>query len=277
VELLNLYKQSSKFQEDKAIEAIQENSKFFFNYAKKKSKIKTKIGPLSSNNGQIINKSEEMAEMLAQQYSSVFSNPSTEPPIFESSVADINNIQVTPQEIIDAISEIKPNSAAGPDGFPAVLLRNCKEWLAQPLAELWNLSMSSNQIPQSLKTSIIPPIHKGGSKADPANYRPVALTSHLIKVYEKVIRARMTQYLEDNNFLNDNQHGFRPGRSCLTQLLAHYDKIISLQESGLNVDVVYLDFSKAFDKVDHNILLCKLKQMGIDGNTLKWLHEFLSN
>ena len=137
--------------------------------------------------------------------------------------------------------------------------------------------MKLSHIPQKLKESIIPPIHKGGSKADAANYRPVSLTSHLIKIYEKTIRKKLTQHLDERNFLNPNQHGFRPGRSCLTQLLSHYDNIISLQEKGQNVDVVYLDFSKAFDKVDHNILLHKLDNLGIKGKTLKWIQQFLTN
>ena len=85
----------------------------------------------------------------------------------------------------------------------------------------------------------------------------------------------MTKFLDDNDKLNKNQHGFRTGRSCLTQLLAHYDNIISLLEDGQNVDVVYLDFAKAFDKVDHNILLRKLQQLGIQGKTLHWIQTFL--
>ena len=77
--------------------------------------------------------------------------------------------------------------------------------------------------------------------------------------------------------MNENQHGFRPGRSCLTQLLSHHDNIISLLEQGNNVDVVYLDFAKAFDKVDHKIVLAKAFNFGIRGKLLSWIKEFLSN
>ena len=93
----------------------------------------------------------------------------------------------------------------------------------------------------------------GGSKAIPKNYRPIALTSHLIKIFEKVIRNKLVSYLEQNNLLNATQHGFRIGRSCLSQLLEHFDKITKLMEDGHDVDVVYVDFAKAFDKVDINI------------------------
>ena len=169
----------------------------------------------------------------------------------------------------------QPLKNLGPDGFPAILLLKCAKSLSAPLAIFWNKCMATSYIPPSLKFSIIVPIHKGGSKSDPANYRPVSLTSHLIKVYEKVLRNKLVDFLEANNGLNKNQHGFRSGRSCLTQLLAHFDNVIALLEEGLNVDVVYLDFAKAFDKVDHNILLKKAQKLGIQGPVLKWIQKFL--
>ena len=82
--------------------------------------------------------------------------------------------------------------------------------------------------------------------------------------------------METNNLFNAGQHGFRAGRSCLSQLIAHFDKILTLLEEGLKGDVIYLDFAKAFDKVDHSILLNKLKSLGIDGKIWKWLHSFLA-
>ena len=110
--------------------------------------------------------------------------------------------------------------------------------------------MDTGEIPNCLKISIIAPIHKGGSRKTPKNYRPVALTSHLIKVFEKIIQNHLVSHFELNKQMNPNQHGFRAGHSCLSQLLQHQDKTIEILEEGGNVDVVYLDFSKAFDKLD---------------------------
>ena len=76
-----------------------------------------------------------------------------------------------------------------------------------------------------------------------------------MKIFEKIVRARIVSYLEENNLLNASQHGFRAGRSCLSQLIAHYDKILTLLDEGKNVDVIYLDFAKAFNKLDFNITL----------------------
>ena len=98
-------------------------------------------------------------------------------------------------------------------------------------------------IPQLLKTANIVPIHKGKSRGDPANYRPVALTSHLIKLFEKILKKHIVAYMEENNIFNPGQHGFRLGRACLSQLIAHYDHITRLMESGHNVDIIYIDFA----------------------------------
>ena len=127
-----------------------------------------------------------------------------------------------------------------------------------------------------MKVAHIIPVHKGGHQGVPSNYRPIALTSQLVKVFEKVIRTKIVDFLEENKLFNVSQHGFRAGRSCLSQLLDHYDRILSLLEKGLNVDSVYLDFAKAFDKVDHNIVLHKLSLLGVRGRLLDWIESFLT-
>ena len=169
------------------------------------------------------------------------------------------------------------NAAAGPDGFPAIFLKQCKHELATPIYNIWREYLDLSITPASQRSSNIVPIHKGDSTALAAHYRPVALTSHLVKIFEKIVRARIVSYLEENNLLNASQHDFRAGRSCLSQLIAHYDKILTLLDEGKNVDVIYLDFAKAFDKLDFNITLTKLSRLGINGKVGKWLHSFLTN
>ena len=118
--------------------------------------------------------------------------------------------------------------------------------------------MEKENIPSCLKRSYITPIHKGGSLASPVNYIPVSLTSHIIKIFEKVLRNNIGSFFKENNLYNPSQHGCRSGRSCLSQLIEHLDNVLSLLEKGENVDVVYLDFSKAFDKVDFKVALNKI-------------------
>ena len=134
VKLQKLAKQTNMFYEQKAVNAIKENAKYFFSYAKRKSKVKTKIGPLlNKETKEMTNNSTEMAEVLVNQYSSVFSKPSTEPPEIEESTQAISNIAITPDEIIEANEELRLNAASGPDGIPAILLKKCKTTLAETL------------------------------------------------------------------------------------------------------------------------------------------------
>jgi hypothetical protein len=123
----------------------------------------------------------------------------------------------------------------------------------------------------------IVPVFKKGSKTEAQNYRPVSLTSHVIKIFERVMRKFLVHWLEANNLLSKHQHGFRKSKSCVTQLLAHIDSILNMLMEGANADVIYLDFAKAFDKVSHKILLKKLENLGIGGKILTWLKSFLSN
>jgi hypothetical protein len=99
----------------------------------------------------------------------------------------------------------------------------------------------------------------------------------MIKIFERVIRNQLVSYLEMNSLLSSNQHGFRKGRSCLTQLLGHIDNILQNLNDGIETDVIYLDFAKAFDKVDHATLLTKIKRFGIKGRLFNWIEEFLTN
>ena len=118
---------------------------------------------------------------------------------------------------------------------------------------------------------------KKGDKPDPGNYRHISLTSHLIKIFERVIRKKLVCHLESNSILSNKQHGFRKGRSCLTYILKHIDDIIQSLLNGNDHDVIYLDFAKAIDKVDHEILIHKLRQCGVQGKLLKWIEQFLTN
>ena len=174
------------------------------------------------------------------------------------------------------IKELDPYSAT-PDGdIPAKVLVRCKETLALPIYHLWKESFETGIIPPKMKMQYITPIFKKGDRTKAANYRPVSITSHLIKIFERVLRKHIVEHMEKNSFLSPNQHGFRKKRSCLTQLLDHVDNILKTLNNGEEVDVIYLDYAKAFDKVDHRILLAKAKRYGIDGKMLQWLTEFLS-
>ena len=282
--LIKSYQQSQKDSETKAVNAIKRNSKYFFSYAKKFSTAKVGIGPFIDCAKNLITSPIKMAEMLSEQYSSVYSVPKQSLPkaeeiftVTNDSNQTLKNIGFDEDDIVEAIDQISPSAAAGPDGFPALLLKMCRHSLARPLFLIWRKSLDTGEIPFPLKTANVVPIHKGGSCGTPANYRPVALTSHLIKIFERVLRKYIVAWMDENNLFNPTQHGFHQGRSCLSQLMAHFDNITQLLEKGENVDVIYLDFAKAFDKIDFLSTMRKLNHMGISGKLGKWIYSFLTN
>ena len=275
-QLQESYRSQEQYDEDKAIRNIRANTKYFYSYAQKKSKIRIPVGPLTDSMGNMEGTAAGMANILSKQYETSFSNPAAV--VFDASFTPssiLEDISFTEEDIKIAINEVSNNAAPGPDGFPAILLRNCENELARPLHILWRKSLDSGEIPDELKKSNIKPVHKGGSRHIAKNYRPVALTSHLIKIFEKVVRCALVKFIEENDLMNPNQHGFRAGHSCLSQLLQHHDRITQLLEEGWNADVIYLDFSKAFDKLDIGITLQKLHDMGIRGKVFQWIKSFL--
>ena len=142
---------------------------------------------------------------------------------------------------------------------------------------IWQESYESGTIPEILKLALVTPVHKSGSRSEPSQYRPISLCSHLIKVMERMLRKQLIGFLEMNEKMDPNQHGSRGKRSCLSQLLEHHLEILDMLERGENVDSIYLDFSKAFDKCDINLLLQKIKILGITGKIGKWIHAFLTS
>ena len=130
-------------------------------------------------------------------------------------------------------------------------------------------------MPDDINMAYITPIFKGGNKSEPPNYRPVALTNHITKAFEKIIKQEILSYLINHQLLNITQHGFTTGRSTLTNQIEYYESILLLLEHHQYVDAIYLDYSKAFDKCDHNVILHKLKTLGIGGKIHNWITSFL--
>ena len=125
--------------------------------------------------------------------------------------------------------------------------------------------MQSGSMPDDWKLANVTPIFKKGSKALPSNYRPISLTSVVCKMLETLIKDKLISHLEENCLLKNTQHGFRNKRSCLTNLLDFSYDILNQYDESKAVDIIYLDFQKAFDKVPHKRLLVKLKSHGIQG------------
>ena len=223
---------------------------------------------------------QSIVNVLQDQFVTSFSNPlnpEKEIPQPLPIKYFLSDISITLEDIIKAIDEININASCPDYSLPAIVLKKCKCELALPLLLMWNCSFQSGIIPTIYKKQLISPVYKKNSRAHAINYRPISLTPHEIKIFERILRDRLTSYLESSNLLSCFQHGFRKGKSCLTQLLKHFENILSNLQSNTETDSIFLDFAKAFDKVDHEILLQKMKNLGISGKLFNWLSNFLSN
>ena len=271
--------------EDKAVSQIKSNPKAFYAYAKRFQKTFSGVGPIINSEGEIISDPAKIAEAQKLQYEKVFSKPNNDNKVNDpknffktNENTKISNIHFDYMDVRDAIDQLSVNAAAGPDGVPAILLKEARDNLSEPLTLIWTNSLNTGEIPEIFKMAFITPVLKPGApKSETSSYRPVSLTSHLIKTFERVLKKVLQNHLEVTLALNDQQHGFRSRRSCLSQLLSHYNEILKGMEEGGNVDTVYLDFSKAFDKVDIGILCHKMRELGIHGNLAIWIFNFLTN
>ena len=178
--------------------------------------------------------------------------------------------------VFNFLRKVKPSKAPGPDGISGYVLKNCASALSLPLTLLFNKSYSHGTLPADWKTAHVVPIHKKGRKDDVENYRPISLTSLVMKIFEKCLRDVLLEACLPK--ISSNQHGFLPNRSCTSQMLAYTDILSFNLNHKSQTDVIYFDFSKAFDSVNHDIILHKLKfEFGIDGHLLRFIKEYLKD
>ena len=181
---------------------------------------------------------------------------------------------ITPSDVYKILKKVKPSKAPGPDGINGHVLKNCCSTLGLPLAMLFNLSYLTGKLPQEWKDANVVPIHKKNDKANVENYRPISLTSLIMKIFEKCVRVKVFSICSDK--ITSCQHGFLPSKSCGTQMLEYTCDLSVNLNSKLQTDIVYFDFAKAFDSVNHDIILNKLKYFfGVDGRLLNFLMNYL--
>ena len=195
-----------------------------------------------------------MTEVLNEYFSSVFTTgdisslPVPFTKFYGNTSEHLVQLFVTPEMIAKKIKKIKDNKSPGVDGIPPKLLKEIVEQISIPLAKL---SLEEGIVPSEWKEANITPLFKKESRNKPENYRPVSLTSVVCKLLETLIRDHMLEFLVKHKLINTSQHGFLKARSFLTNLLCSFEEITKWVDDGSPVDVVYLDFQKAFDKVPH--------------------------
>lgn len=269
--------------EHKLADNIKNDCKSFYSYISSKSRSNNKIGPLRDENNRLINENKEKANVLNGYFCSVFTHenllnmPEASNVFRGGGNEQLIDITVTEAEVLQKLQLLNVNKSMGADEIHGKLLHEVREELTKPLTHLFNLSLSQGIVPQDWRDANVIPLHKKGNRQQPENYRPVSLTSIVGKLIENMVKFRVVSHLEKYKLIRDSQHGFLNGRSCLTNILDFLESATSELDSGNPVDIVYLDFSKAFDKVCHNRLVNKLETHGIGGSSLHWIKSWLSN
>ena len=220
----------------------------------------------------------DQANVLNSQFQSAFSLRSPLnllPDVIKCKFPVMPEIEISVNGVAKLLSNLNSAKAAGPDAIRPIVLKELSQVIAPVVTAIFQKSLDTGMVPSDWKKAQVCPLFKKGSKQDPANYRPISLTCILCKTMEHIIASSLTKHFNQNDILYDLQHGFRERRSCETQLLQLIDDLARNMTEGKQTDLILLDFSKAFNKVNHLKLLYKLQVHGVQGRTLGWIESFL--
>ncbi len=186
-------------------------------------------------------------------------------------------IEITTKDVADAINKLSSSKACSHDGITAFMIKCAKTELLPILTYLFNRSLSLKVFPKLWKDAIVTPLFKSGRQDDVGNYRPISVLSTVGKLLERCVHDQCYQYLSTHNLLTTSQSGFRKAHSTTTCLADFLDNIYQEIDEGVACGAIYLDLSKAFDTVDHHILLLKLRYLGFQHGVISWFRSNLSN
>ena len=255
------------------------NRRAFFKYVNSKLTVRPEITAIKGDDGQLKENDADICEAIAKYFNTVYLPQSNEemPDMQNMTEAIISSVNITRDMVKDKLEKLNVRKSCGPDDIHPHVLQRTASAICVPLTIVFKLSLDSGECPDDWKVANVTPIYKKEDRTDPANYRPVSLTSQVCKVMESLVRAKIIQHLDENNLISEAQHGFREGRSCLTNLLETLEAWTKIIDDGDGIDVAYLDFRKAFDLVSHKHLIHKLTKYGISGQIIEWVKNFLDN
>ena len=266
--------------EHKIASEAKSKPKSFWNYVGRQTKQTSEIQKIRNKEGILSQSNLETASFLNTYFASVFTDDANIINLDDSEFkppALLNNCIIEETQILEALMDLKVDKSAGPDGILPRVLSESKCLITKPLKLLFDKSLNTGKVPRDWKDATVVPIYKKGKRDLAENYRPVSLTCVVSKIMEKFIKQAIMDHLLSQGLLSDKQYGFVPGRSCTLQLLVCVEKWSLELDSGKPVDIVYTDFSKAFDKVSHQKLIWKLKRLGVNDKILHWIIDFLQD
>ena len=260
---------------------VKSHPKKYYSYVQSKRATRGDIGTLVLEDGSALNSDVDKAGVFAGYFRSVhrvddatvLGTPDPGNRLFD--IPSLCEVTLNLDSVSKSLKSLAGNKSAGPDGIHPHMLKILAPVIARPVCDLFESSILQGAIPEDWKRAIVVPIHKGGTASDIKNYRPVSLTSVLCKVLERLVRDVVCHHLVRHSLLNTAQHGFLKGKSCLSNLLSFLNEVTRQLDEGNTVEVFYLDFSKAFDSVNHRLLGVKLMSVGVGGHLLMWVRAFL--
>jgi len=261
------------------LRVLSGNVNNLYRFVNSKVKSKTGVLPLKNDRGNIVVSDVDKAQLLNDKFASVYTiDDGNLPPCSRSVSEDVSKSEVNLSEnvVLRVLRKLPNKVSHTPDGLPALFLKRIAESVSEPLAKIFQLSFVKSEVPNVWSTATVSPIYKKNDASEPLNYRPISLTCVSCKVMETIIRDELMQYFDEHGLIANAQHGFRAKNSVCTQLLECQNYWFKNLCRGFALDVVYIDFAKAFDTVCHSKLLHKLAALGVSGKLLSWLHAFLS-
>lgn len=216
------------------------------------------------------------ADVFNKYFQSVFTTDNGFLPSVVSTGSSIDPLIISDSGILNLLLGLDAKKSSGPDNVPNEFLKRYAEWCSRYLGIIYRFSLSTARVPNDWRKAKVIPIHKSGDINSPSNYRPISLTSTSCKILEHIILKHLTVYLEQNRILTPSQHGFRRGMSTVTQLTEVVHDLAQIIDNRGQTDIIFLDFSKAFDRVCHNKLIAKLEAIIGIGNISAWIGDFLS-
>ncbi|GAB0209109.1 mitochondrial enolase superfamily member 1 [Grus japonensis] len=248
---------------------VKDKKKGFFKYISSKRTTRENVGLLLNEVGALVMEDTEKAELLNATFASLFTAKvgpqETQTLEVGQKVLRKEDLPLVEEDWVrEHLGKLDIHKSMGPDGMHPRVLRELADVIARPPSIIFESSWRTGEVPEDWRKANVTPVFKKGKKEDQGNYRPVSLTSIPGKVMEQLILDVISKHVEEKKVIGSGQHGFTKDKSCLTNLIAFYDGMTGWVDEGRAVDVVYLDFSKAFDTVSRKILVSKLRKCGLD-------------
>lgn len=253
-------------------EKLSSNTKCFFAYTKAR-KASNSLPTVVYRNGATATNRQSVCDLFADHFASVYQRPDTG---ILHSTQRASNLTMEPITIIEVkriLMKLDQYKASSPDMLTAIFYKSLAGTISLPLSILYNKSLTEGKYPDPWKLSYVTPVYKSGNRANVENYRPISILCTISKVFERLVFNRLYAHIRIHIRLS--QHGFLPGKSSLTNLLEHMNFIVDAIANGGQVDTIFTDFSKAFDKVSHNLLLQDLESIGVKEVYLRWFRTYL--